>query len=112
MTQDNLPGSREPASQKVEPWLENAVAHAQRWSGGEPISVDRDPATIVQIASMRETLMGPDSQPLDKSLERTWEGVFFPALLLCSGWWERKPGSHRQLADEIDWRGNRDLEYW
>jgi hypothetical protein len=99
-------------TQKVGAYLETGVAHAKQFSTDEPISVDRDPSTIVPVSSFRETLMSPDSQPLSRPEERTWEGVFFPALLLCSGWWERWHGSQQRLADAVKWRGDRDLQHW
>jgi hypothetical protein len=36
------------------------------------------------------------------------EGVFFPAVLLCSGWWEREHG--RTLTDTTKWTD--DLQHW
>ena len=96
------------ASPQVGNFLEEAVGHVKIWSGAEPISVDHEPNDVVRIASLRPTLVGPSAQPLSKCLERTFEGVFFPALLLCSGWWELQEAG--VLADEISWR--HELQYW
>ncbi len=98
---DDMAGDRP----EVEPYLKLSIDHARIWSGAEPTAESHDPKTILQIAPVRKLLM---AQPLSLALERTYEGVFFPALLLCSGWWERD--RRATLADEVDWRS--DLQHW
>lgn len=98
----------ESANPEVDTFLEASLDHATLWSATELTSVDHDPNATVKIAELRPALVAPGAQPLIKALERTFEGVFFPALLLCSGWWDL--GGATALADEIQWP--HDLQYW
>lgn len=91
---------------EVPTYLGVAIGYAGEWARhNEPHAVDHDPTQSLKIdAVMRKVLRSPP----EKCLERTYEGIFFPALLMFSGWWARK--NRRTLADAQKWEDG--LQHW
>jgi hypothetical protein len=94
------------ANPEVTRYVAGTINPHRGWTGHEPTTVDHDPNRVVPIAPLRRKIM--KAPPLKAAMERTYEGIFFPALLLCSGWWERRSGS--ALAAATGWRD--ELQHW
>jgi hypothetical protein len=107
LTEFDPPIVAEPAGDAgVESFIKGTVTYVRAFGGRDPRSVDRGATSTVSIAQVRRKLMR--APPPNIATELTVEGVFFPAVLLCSGWWERRRGV--ALADATKWRN--DLQHW
>src|SRR5690242_5395124 len=84
----------DPAVPKV---MGEAAKHAADFVGKSVADLSSESTsgskTVVQIEDVRQDISEMPGAPE----QITVEGYFFPALLLCSGWWERTHG--RSLAN-------------
>ncbi len=72
----------------------------------DPKEVTRESGDAIGTRAIRRKI---NSLRFGLSAELTVEGVFFPAVLLCTGWWERQ--RRKKLAEQIDWRDDH-LKRW
>jgi hypothetical protein len=94
------------AATGVPQFLIKSIEHVEGFGGRNPKAVDRGGTSVVPIGQVRGKIKR--EKPPEVAAEITVEGTFFPAVLLCSGWWERRKGV--ALAQSIEWRN--DLQHW
>jgi hypothetical protein len=102
---DGSPSEPNPAVPTV---MRQAVEHTRDFvsPAAEELAHQIGPSSrrVFQIDELRRAIQEVPGAPEQFDIE----GMFFPAVLLCSGWWERRYG--RTLADTTRWTDN--LQHW
>ncbi|WP_159351501.1 hypothetical protein [Roseomonas harenae] len=84
----------------------SVVGHLKDFPGHNPAKVDREQDGTQPVGELRRKIA--KQRPPNEAVLVSLQGVFFPALLLRSGWWERQQG--QALAETIVWQDQ--LQHW